>query len=124
MIEALQVIIEEAAAHGIRPSEPPSILFVPAEQDEYERIRSDAVQILTDLKNTAEAEDKLGAGTYTETEKLLLDLKRLNDRYLKLALPRLNVLLGASYEIERDPARQLPRNEALQHADAITASAE
>jgi hypothetical protein len=124
IVEALQVITEEAEAHGMRPSETPPILFSdPAEQDEYEHIRSDGFQIWTNLKNTAEAEDKIGAGTYAETEKLLLDLKRLNDRYLKLALPRLNVLLGSTNEIPRDPTQQLVKNEALKNAGAASISA-
>jgi hypothetical protein len=118
IVEALQVITEEAEAHGMRPSETPPVLFSDsAEQDEYERIRSDGFQIWTNLKSTADAEDKIGAGTYVETEKILLDLN------LKLALPRLNVLLGSTYDIPRDLTRQLPRIEALRNADAITVSA-
>jgi hypothetical protein len=95
-----------------------------AEQEEYERIRGDGFQIWKDLKKAAEAEDKIGTGLYAETEKLLLDLKRLNDRYLKLALPRLNVLSGSNCEIPRDPKRRLPGREPSRNADAISASVE
>jgi hypothetical protein len=124
VMEALQTVTEEAEAHGMRPSETPPILFSdPAEQDEYERIRSEGVQIWKDLKNAADAEDKARTGSYVETEKLLLGLKRLNDRYLKLALPRLNVLSGSICGIKRDPARPLPRIEAARNASAITAPA-
>ena len=84
-------------------------LTLKTEQEEYERIRSDSVKIWKDLKNAADAEDKAGTGSYVETERLLLGLKRLNDRYLKLALPRLNVLSGATCKIPRDPVRPLPR---------------
>lgn len=123
IVEALQVITEEAEAHGMRPSETPPILFSdPAEQDEYERMRNDGFQIWTNLKNAAEGEDKIGDGTYAETEKLLLDLKRLNDRFLKLALPRLNVLLGSTNEIPRRPTPQLKKNEDLKNT--VSASAE
>jgi len=125
VVEALQTVTEEAEAHGMRPNETPPILFSdPAEQDEYERIRSDGFQIWKNLKKTAEAEDRIGTGLYVETEKLLLDLKRLNDRYLKLALPRLNVLSGSSHENTRDPARQRPRREPSRNADAVSASVE
>jgi len=127
VVEALQTITEEAEAHGMRPSEPAPILFSdPAEQDEYERIRSDGTQIWKDLKKAAEAEDKNGTGIYVETEKLLLDLKRLNDRYLKLALPRLNVLSDSICGTPRDPARWFPGREVGRNADpiAIPASVE
>jgi hypothetical protein len=124
VMEALQTITEEAEAHGMRPSETPPILFSdPGEQEEYERIRSDGLQIWKDLKNAADAEDKAGTGSYVETERLLLGLKRLNDRYLKLALPRLNMLSGATCKIARDPVRPLPRIEAARNASAITAPA-
>lgn len=124
IVEALHTITEEAEAHGMRPSETPPILFSDqAEQDEYERIRSESLQIWEDLKNTAKTEDTVGTGSYVETEKLLLELKRLNDRYLELALPRLNVLLGSSHEISRDPTPQLPSNKARKNAEAVTASA-
>jgi len=120
IVEALHTITEEAEAHGLRPNETSPILFSDlAEQDEYEQIRTESLQIWRDLKNTAETEDKIGAGSYVETEKLLLELKRLNDRYLKLALPRLNVLLGSGCEIPRDPTRQLPSSEAPKTAEAL-----
>lgn len=57
--------------------------------------------------NAAEEEDKLGTGIYLRTEGLLLDLKRLNDQYLKLALPRLNRLLGSTNDSMRNPRTRL-----------------
>jgi hypothetical protein len=42
---------------------------------------------------------------YAKTERLLVDLKRLNDRYLKLTLPRLNELLVSA----NDPRNSKPR---------------
>jgi hypothetical protein len=112
VVEALQVITEEAKAHGMRPTEPPPVLFSnSAGQEEYERIRSDGFRIWAKLKDTAEAEDKAGAGTYVKTERLLVDLKRLNDRYLKLTLPRLNELLVSANEVPRNSTPRLAQKE-------------
>jgi hypothetical protein len=106
VIEALQVITEEAQVHGMRPNEPAPILFSnSAEQKEYERIRSDGFRIWAKLKESVEAEDRAGTGMYAKTERLLVELKRLNDRYLKLTLPRLNELLVSA----NDPRNSRPR---------------
>ena len=106
--EALQVITEEARAHGVRADEPTPVLFSdPVGQDQYECLRNEAVRVWDEIKDAAEEEDKLGTGTYLRTEGLLLDLKRLNDQYLKLALPRLNRLLGATNDSERNPRTRL-----------------
>ena len=108
VVEALQVITEEARAHGVRVDEPTPVLFSdPVEQDQYEYLRSEAVRVWDEIKDAAEEEDKLGTGTYLRTEGLLLDLKRLNDEYLKLALPRLNRLLGSTNDTGRSPRPRL-----------------
>ena len=73
------------------------------EQDQYEYLRNEAVRVWDEMKDAAEEEDKLGTGTYLRIEGLLLDLKRLNDEYLKLALPRLNRLLGSTNDSGRSP---------------------
>lgn len=108
VVEALQVITEEARAHGVRADEPIPVLFSdPVEQDQYEYLRNEAVRVWDEIKDAAEEEDKLGAGAYLRTEGLLLDLKQLNDQYLKLALPRLNRLLGSINDSERNRRTRL-----------------
>jgi hypothetical protein len=77
------------------------------EQDQYEYLRNEAVRVWDEMKDAAEEEDKLGTGTYLRTEGLLLDLKRLNDEYLKLALPCLNRLLGSTNHTGRSPRPRL-----------------
>jgi TIR domain len=97
VIEALETITEEARAHGIRPQDtPPSLFSDPSDQAVYEQVRAESVRIWQRLKVMADLEDKDGAGKYTGTEKLLTEMKALNDRYLRLALPRLNALLVAT----------------------------
>ena len=85
----------------------------PVEQDQYEHLRNEAVRAWDEMKDAAEEEDKLGTGTYLRTEGLLLDLKRLNNEYLKLALPLLNGLLGSTNDSGRSPRPRLedPRSE-------------
>jgi len=60
----------------------------------YERIRAQAKAIWEKLKDVAQTEDKDNFGKYPETEGLIIELKALNERYLRIALPRLNVLLA------------------------------
>jgi len=94
VIEALETITEEAQAHGIRPEEAPPILFAdPMDQASYEQVRTDSLRIWQRLKIVAELEDKAGTGNYPETEQLLGELKAVNDRYLRIAIPRINELL-------------------------------
>jgi hypothetical protein len=115
VVEALQVITEEAQAHGMRPNEPAPVLFSnSAEQEKYERIRSDGLRIWAKLKETAEAEDKQGTGSYVKTERLLVDLKRLNDQYLALTLPRLNQLLELCNAPSRNSTPRLAQNESCE----------
>lgn len=108
VIEALETIMEEARAHGIRPEEaPPSLFSNRSDQAAYEHIRTESVRIWQRLKIVAELEDKAAMGKYNETEKLLTELKAFNHRYLRLALPRLNELLGPDGGSERQ-ARAAP----------------
>ena len=94
VIEALETITEEAQAHGIRPEEaPPSLFADPADQASYEQIRTDSLRIWQRLKIVAEREDNARTGRYPGTEELLAELKAVNNRYLTIALPRLNELL-------------------------------
>jgi hypothetical protein len=94
VVEAIETITEEARAHGIRPEEAPQTLFSnPSDQAAYEHIRAESIRIWRRIEVVAELEDKAAAGKYTETEKLLIELKAINDQYLILALPRLNELL-------------------------------
>jgi hypothetical protein len=95
LVEALEAITEEGQANGLRPDDPAPFLFSdPSEQEEYERIRAQAAAIWEKLKDVAQAEDKDKSGNYSETESLIIELKVLNERYLKIALPRLNALLA------------------------------
>jgi hypothetical protein len=59
----------------------------------YENIRTRVIQGLNELKRVAEQEDERGTGEYPETERLLADLKTINEDYLALVLPRIEELL-------------------------------
>jgi hypothetical protein len=97
MIEALEAITEEAKANGLRMEQVTQKLFSKAaEQVEYKRIREKGISIWNRLEDVADSEDAAGTGAYIETEKLLLELKEMNDQYLALAVPRLNALLRSS----------------------------
>jgi hypothetical protein len=92
--EALDAILQEALAHGMRPDDPPPTLFArPAEQQEYEEIRNRAQASWFGLKEKALKEDQKGTGEYPESERLLTELDRYNQEYLDLCLPRLQELL-------------------------------
>jgi hypothetical protein len=94
--EALEAITAEARANGLRSEQPPPNLFPdPKQQAAYEQIRTEGVRIWEVLKETTTREDAEGSGKYYETEKLLRDLKGINERYLELAVPHLNHLLAS-----------------------------
>ena len=59
-------------------------------------MRNRGIALWTELKAAAAAEDGSGSDNYSQTERLLGDLEKLNDAYIKLALPRLQALLGAA----------------------------
>jgi TIR domain len=92
--EALDAILQESLAHGMRPNDVPPILFErPAQQEKYEEIRNRAVALWHELKEKALEEDKKGTGQYPESERLLAELDKYNQAYLDLSLPRLRELL-------------------------------
>jgi TIR domain-containing protein len=94
---ALDAIWQEAMAHGFRPDQHAPTLFERAdEQRQYEAVRNNGIALWTELKAAAAAEDQSGSETYPQTERLLGELEKTNDAYLKLALPRLQALLGAA----------------------------
>jgi hypothetical protein len=99
VVEAIETIAEEARAHGIRPEEPAPTLFPNvSDQAEFEKIRAKSLRIWEKLREVADLEDRAAKGIYVETEKLLAELKAVNNRYLTLALPCLAKLIGAPAE--------------------------
>jgi hypothetical protein len=93
VVETLDAILREAVSHGTRPSEDAPLLFEGEAQSTYENIRTREIQVLNELKLVAEQEDESGKGEYPETERLLADLKTVNEDYLALVLPRIEELL-------------------------------
>jgi hypothetical protein len=96
VLGCLDAILQEATAHGFLPAESPApVLFVEKDQQEtYTQIRRQALSIISDLKSVAPKEDQNSAGEYPESERLLAELKSLTERYLGLAMPRLQELLA------------------------------
>jgi len=92
-VETLDAILREAVSHGTRPSEDAPLLFEGEAQSTYENIRAREIQVLNELKRVAEQEDESGKGEYPETERLLADLKTVNEDYLAMVLPRIEELL-------------------------------
>jgi hypothetical protein len=94
VVEALNAIMQEAMAHGFRPFEPPPRFFEdPSRQEAYAQLRIDSYRLREQLKASAAEEDSRGKGEYPESERLLMEMERINEDYLRLALPRLNELL-------------------------------
>ncbi len=91
LVEALDTIVREAASHGMRLGEDPPKLFEGAAQHEYEAIRDRGQEVWTQLNEAAPIGDQ--TGDYSKTETMLGELKRINEDYLALALPRLEELL-------------------------------
>jgi hypothetical protein len=97
--EALDAILQEALAHGMRPHDVPPILFEkPAQQQKYEEIRNRATASWDGLKEKALEEDQKGTGEYPESERLLAELDKYNQAYLDLSLPRLRELLRRGHQ--------------------------
>jgi hypothetical protein len=91
----LEAITEEARSNGLRPEDPPTAMFANStEQSAYEKIRADGIRIWANLKTVTALEDAEAAGTYTESEKLLQELRDVNERYLRLAVPHLDQMLA------------------------------
>jgi hypothetical protein len=95
--EALDAILQEALAHGMRPHDAPPILFEKPAQQQYEEIRARATDVWIELKEKALEEDQKGTGEYPESERLLTELERTNQAYLDLSLPRLGELLKSGH---------------------------
>jgi hypothetical protein len=92
IVEALDAIVHEALSHDM--GEPSPMLFEEkTAQVSFEEIRKQGSQAWEELKVVARREDQNGKGEYPETERLLANLKKLNEDYLALALPRIEELL-------------------------------
>jgi hypothetical protein len=91
LVEALNTIVREATSHGLRPDDPAPVLFEGSAQQRYEEIRDCGNQVWTRLEEAAKEGDH--TGDYSETEKLLAELKQNNEDYLALVLPRIEDLL-------------------------------
>ena len=111
--EALDAILQEALAHGMRPDGPPPTLFEkPAQQQKYEEVRNRALASWYGLKEKALEEDQKGTGEYPESERLLAELDKYNQAYLELCLPRLRELLRRGHQMNETPVREHPTRTA------------
>jgi hypothetical protein len=79
-------------SHGVRPGKVPK-LFDGPDQKTYEKLRSRGFDNWNEIKEAAVSEDKAGTGSYPRTERLLADLKTINEDYLAIVLPRIEELL-------------------------------
>lgn len=91
LIEALAIIVREATSHGVRVGEEPPKLFDGLAQAKYEELVHRGTQIWQSLNDAATKDDR--DGDYSETERLLGELKQINEDYLALVLPRIEELL-------------------------------
>jgi hypothetical protein len=71
--------------------EKPPELFEGQAQAEYEELVRQGTQTWQSLNDAATKGDQ--DGDYSETERLLGELKRINENYLALVLPRIEYLL-------------------------------
>jgi TIR domain len=102
IVEALDAIWQEAFSHGFRPDEPAPVLFEGSAQRSYEDLRSRGRAVWDQLKRVALQEDQTGTGLYPGTEQLLADLKKINEQFLALVLPRLEELLAPARKESAD----------------------
>ena len=91
LVETLNAIVREAAAHGVRPDVQAPTLFDGSAQNRYEEIRDRGVDIWNKLEEAAKQGDR--TGNYADTKGLLKGLTQINEDYLALVLPRLEELL-------------------------------
>jgi hypothetical protein len=91
LVETLNAIVREAAAHGVRPDGHAPTLFDGSAQNRYEEIRDRGVDIWNKLEEAAKQGDR--TGNYADTKGLLKGLTQINEDYLALVLPRLEELL-------------------------------
>jgi hypothetical protein len=109
LVEALNTIIREAASHGLRPDEPAPILFDGSAQQRYEEIRDRGMNAWTRLEEAGKEGDR--TGDYSETERLLAELKQINEDYLALVLPRIeDLLVPAEKRRQLVVGKQRPRH--------------
>jgi hypothetical protein len=92
IVEALNAIWLEAISHGVREGKVPK-LFNGPDQKTYENLRGRGFKNWEAIKKAAPSEDAAGTGSYPETERLLADLKQINQDYLAIVLPRIEELL-------------------------------
>ena len=91
LVEALNTIVREAASHGARAGDDAPILFDGSAQHRYEEIRSRGQQAWNKLEEAAKQGDL--TGDYSKIERLLTQLKEINEDYLALVLPRIEELV-------------------------------
>ena len=91
LVEALNTIVREAASHGLRADDHAPILFDGPAQHRYEEIQHRGKQAWNGLEQAAKQGDQ--TGDYSETERLLKELKQIDEDYLVLVLPRIEELL-------------------------------
>jgi hypothetical protein len=91
LVEALNTIVQEAASHGVRAEENPPTLFDAPAQERYLEIRHRGIRAWNELERTAIQDDR--THDYSETERLLAELKQVNENYLALVLPRIEELV-------------------------------
>jgi TIR domain len=109
VVETLDAILREAISHGTSPSEDAPLLFEGEAQSTYENIRTREIQVLNELKRVAEQEDESGKGEYPETERLLANLKTVNEDYLAIVLPRIEELLVPEDKRRKETIPQLQK---------------
>jgi TIR domain len=102
LVEALDTIWQEALSYGLTEGQPAPILFEGAAQQSYETLRAQGHAAWNGLKDVAPRDDD--KGDYTETERLLSEVKLFNDAYLALVLPRIQQLLVPPHQKDENRA--------------------
>jgi hypothetical protein len=91
LVDTLNTIVREAAAHCVRSGDPTPKLFEGPAQDRYEEIRRRGQSVWKRLERVAKKGDR--TRDYSETKRSLLELQEINEDYLALAMPRIEELL-------------------------------
>ena len=94
VLEVLLTIVDEAKMEGTNVYESAPLLFEGEAQSQYEEIRTTFSSMLAELKHVVSDEDKDPNKMYTETERLLSELDRLNKSYIELAGPKFLELIN------------------------------
>jgi TIR domain len=95
VLETIRTIVLEAEMQGTHIYESAPILFDGKAQIQYQEIRTSFSSMLTELKRVVSDEDKDPEKMYTETERLLKELDRLNKNYIELAGPKFLEILNS-----------------------------